>query len=203
MVLVKMYCSSIFRNNSSSRFGGYFNSAMKYMMRKNVFLCMGIALLVLGTISVYFAGSDSQGTGPLFYPGQFEDDRGLLLQEAEKNHIEVSDEEVDAEIEQVLDFTGQSGEIEKLLDSSDMSLEELKRDIGAGIAINKLLENELDLSEVYVTEEELDELLGVSGDMDNSDPLIVAVKERSEQRLLLVKKSILISQYLEELGNNE
>ena len=65
--------------------------------------------------------------------------------------------------------------------------------------MDKLLEKEVELSHVTVTDTEVDELIGSS--VTSDEPLVLAVKEEAKKRLLELKKSELIKGYVEALKN--
>ncbi len=137
----------------------------------------------------------------LFDAEEFKENKKLLLQEAEKSRIGASEDEVEKEIKEFLKSTGQTEEeLSELLEEQDTTAEEFREDVKDAVKVKKLLDEELKLSEVTVTDEEVAAIIGVDSGTSNDlpdDELALLVHDEVKQRLLLAKKAALINEYLE------
>jgi len=124
----------------------------------------------------------------------------ILLKQAEKENIKVTDEEIEEEIVSFLDFSETDREqLDNYLEEKDVTVEEFHEDIEKKVKIKKLLNKEIDIDSVTVTDREIDSYLGAESDLDYDDPLISAIREQAADRLLYLKQGILIKQYMEGL----
>lgn len=127
----------------------------------------------------------------------------LLLEQAQNRGIIISDNEVDNSVQQILDLTGQTEEeLAQLLENRDSSIDELRESIRKEAAAAKLLEEDLRLSEISVTKKEVNDVLGIEEDLVSDDPLAHAIKDEVAERLLMIKKSALIKEYITELNEH-
>ena len=127
----------------------------------------------------------------------------LLLEQAQNRGIIISDNEVDNSVQQILDLTGQTEEeLAQLLENRDSSIDELRESIRKEAAAAKLLEEDLRLSEISVAEEEINDVLGIEENLVSDDPLAQSIRDEVAERLLMIKKSALIKEYIMELNEH-
>ena len=127
----------------------------------------------------------------------------LLLDEAENQNIEVSNEDVDDYIQQSLDaYQMSKEELRETLDSVGISYERYKEGVKSQLQIGKLL-NEIDLDSVEVSNEEVDDFIRFNEveyqEFFDDDELLGVLRGRVKSKLLRDKQSGLVMDYLEDL----
>jgi parvulin-like peptidyl-prolyl isomerase len=167
-----------------------------------VILAVFSVLTILGILNELM--STKEGPEPIFDVKALNENTERLLKEADDQGIDVSEAEVSEEIGEFLKASGKTEEdLSVLLKERGASLEEFREVVERDIILQKLLEEELRLSEVEVSDQELKDLIGVEEDLQSDDPLISAVWEESRERLLMLKQAELIGEYLEGLNEDE
>ncbi len=168
-----------------------------------VYLIAGIVILFLAVLIYLFKGSfvvatvNNEPITRLEMLSELEKQNGkqtldqlitksLILQEAKKKNVVISDQEVDQEIAKIRKNIEQQGQqLESLLSMQNMTMNDLREQIRIQMTINKLL------GEVSVTDKEVDEYLAQNKDSipESTDTaeLKNSVKEQIKQQKLTDK----------------
>lgn len=122
----------------------------------------------------------------------------ILLQQADKENIEVSKDEVETEFGQFLIDSGLNlKDFERQLKDDDTDVDYVKEAFRQRLVINKFLDQSV-LSEVKVSSSEVNEILK---DTQSSDPSLTVgeAKQIIEEQLLKRKRSEVLEAYIDEL----
>lgn len=121
----------------------------------------------------------------------------LVLQEARKQNIDVSAEEVQTELSQVKEsFAAQNQDFDQMLTLQGLTEE----DILQQIKLQKMVEV-LASQEVQVTEEEIDEYLELNKDFLPEDSEEEELRETTREQLVQQKRSTQIQEWLQGVQN--
>ncbi|VVB86877.1 Chaperone SurA [uncultured archaeon] len=134
-------------------------------------------------------------------------DQKLLLQEADKNKIAATDEEVNKYLGQVRTSSGlDENALNKEISKSGYTIDEYKNNIKEMLTESKLLNQELDLKNAQASEADVnnfiqknkDEFQDVFSEGNNTD-IESLVKNRVKQKLTREKQQALVKNYIESL----
>jgi peptidyl-prolyl cis-trans isomerase C len=120
--------------------------------------------------------------------------RTLLLNEAERRGIEVSDEDMDAAFDQIRAGLPPGKTLEDVMTESAMGPEKLRDEVRTGIRINKLLEAEIG-PQLEVSDEELDRFIEEAGDRLNRPErvqarhILIGIDEQDDDASKAAKKA--------------
>ncbi len=129
----------------------------------------------------------------------------LLLQEARKNGIEVTEQEVESYLGQLKSFNGlNEDELEEQIKITGFTIDEYRNNLKDAITISKLLNQELDLQKIVVSDSEVESVLNGNGDLEELLPeddleFENALRDRIKQKLILDRQKELVSNYVESL----
>ncbi|OEF97679.1 SurA N-terminal domain-containing protein [Desulfuribacillus alkaliarsenatis] len=121
----------------------------------------------------------------------------VLRQEAEGNGYEVTEEEIDVEIDQLKVQFGTDEEFAEVLAANSMTLEQLRNSIGNEILIDRFVENEM--PQPSVTEEEALVLYEEYSMMQEDMPAFEEVRDMIEDELRQQKLDQQIGQVIQTL----
>lgn len=137
--------------------------------------------------------SDSYGSTVV---GQMIDEE-LIYQEAAAKGVEVTDDEIDAEIKDLEDNYGGSDELQKELDARNISEEKLREQIQTTLLVEKMLEDKIE-----ITEDEMKEFYEEYKDVlfpEDEDPTYEEAEDKIAETLRDQKISQEVQTWLAEL----
>lgn len=121
----------------------------------------------------------------------------LLLQEAQAQGIEITEEEINRSLEQLISTLPEGLSLDEFLRTQNLTMDELKVDIEKQLAITSLL-NRTVITEVKITEEDAREFFDNNPeyfeDMEFED-----IKEQLTNELVAEEQQVKSEEYLEEL----
>ncbi|MEQ6378329.1 SurA N-terminal domain-containing protein [Bacillaceae bacterium S4-13-58] len=133
----------------------------------------------------------------------------IIVQKSEETDYEPSEEEIDQEYDMILEQIGGEEELQTALEESDMTKEDLRKDIRTQLKVNQFLENSVE--EPQVSEEEIqqsyDDMIA-QAEQDNAEaeegqeqeiPEFEEVKDAIEQQLIQTKKQESQQELIEKL----
>ncbi len=124
-------------------------------------------------------------------------DETLIHQEAEKQEVSVSSDEIDAEIKELEESYGGSEQLEAEMELRGISMDELRKQIETTLIVEKIL-----LDDIEITEEEKKEFYEEYKDViftEDEDPTYEEAKEQVEETLREQKVSQEVQVWLVEL----
>ena len=189
-------------------------------MLKNIAIWLGVFVVTLvvvdyGVQYLNYNASAAIVNGERIMRGEFYDqledsygisvseqmiDEALIYQEAEKENITISDDEIEAEIKDLEDNYGGEEALQSELDARGITEETLKKQIETTLIVEKIL-----LDDIEVTEDEKKEFFEEYKDVlfpEDEDPTYEEAEEKVEQTLRDQKLSQEVQVWLEELRND-
>lgn len=125
----------------------------------------------------------------------------LVKQEAESSDINVSDEEVQKDLDSIIKQNGGEEQFNKVLEQEDISKEEVKDQLRTQMMIDKYISNNTE--EVKVTDEEIqkqyDQIAKSSEGSEQEVPELKEVKDQIKQRIQQQKKQQQEKQLVDKL----
>ena len=119
----------------------------------------------------------------------------LILQEAENQNLQVSQADIDTEIQTIKDnLKGQEQELDQLLAAQGMSLDELKEQVKMQKIVEKLA-----AKDVVVTDQEVEEYLEKNKDFLPEDATPEELKENVKQQLGQQKQNEQVQNWIQAL----
>lgn len=125
----------------------------------------------------------------------------LISQKTKELNITVSEDELNQELESIKQQFGTEEDFQNLLSGQNLSEESLKENIFDGLLAEKYFEQELNLSQLTVTEEEVQELYNQALESGQEIPALEEVYQQVEQTVLMQKQQELIFELLENIKN--
>lgn len=128
--------------------------------------------------------------------------RTLLLQEADSKGIRSNEDDIDAYLAAVGELNERSTE---QMAAAGLNFEEYRNNIRDLLTINKLLLNELNLTNVQISDSEVDTLIEKNKDdyqdiFDEKNPQLEdMLRSRIKQRLMLEKQQLMVDNYVDSL----
>jgi len=126
-------------------------------------------------------------------------DRKLILQESEKNNIEVSQEEIDNKRKEIIQQVsgGDEANFAQILESQGLSTEQFTEELRVQILVEKMLSNNIE-----VTDDEFNQFLESNPDLienaENQDETRAQLREQLKQQKLQTEYNT----WMESLRNN-
>jgi foldase protein PrsA len=122
----------------------------------------------------------------------------LILQEAKKQKVVISQEEIDQKMKELEDnFTSQGQNLDELLEAQNMTRNQLKEQIEIQLIIEKIVSQD-----VEVTDEEIATYFEANSDYFPEGSDLESVKEDIKQQLQQQKSSDLVQSWLDSLQEN-
>jgi FKBP-type peptidyl-prolyl cis-trans isomerase (trigger factor) len=124
----------------------------------------------------------------------------LLVTEAERQGIAVSEAQIDEEYNNLVEIFGSEEDLDTQLQATGLSREELRENMENEILIRALLENNTNIAEVVVTDEEVQGAydLAIAGNEDSAPPL-EQVEDMLKAQLEQQKTSAIVEAYIADL----
>ncbi|MGM0844672.1 MAG: SurA N-terminal domain-containing protein [Bacillota bacterium] len=131
----------------------------------------------------------------------------LLLQQAEENGYEATDEEIQQEIATLKEGYEDEAQFEEVLESSGLTLDELETEVAKNIKYTAYIENELTIEEVKEDDiqayyDQISEQNSGSEDAESQMPEYEEVKEEIKQQLQDQKTQEVLAAEVEKLREN-
>jgi len=124
--------------------------------------------------------------------------KSLILQEAKKQKVVISQEEIDQKMKELEDnFTSQGQNLDELLEAQNMTRVQLREQIEVQLIIEKIVSQD-----VEVTDEEVIAYFEANTDYFPEGSDLESVKEEIRQQLQQQKSSDLIQSWLDSLREN-
>lgn len=123
----------------------------------------------------------------------------LVRQNIEKSEIKVSTEDVDREVQIVLDQAGSQEAFEQQLTSAGLTEEQLRSNISNQLAIQVYLAQNVDISGITITDEELQKFYDDSKAAQPDLPPLEEVTDQARQQLLTNKQQLLVNEFIATL----
>jgi len=124
--------------------------------------------------------------------------KSLILQEAKKQKVTISQEEIGQKMKELEDnFTSQGQNLEELLEAQNMTRDQLEEQIEVQLIIEKIVSQD-----VEVTDEEAADYFEANPDYFPEGSDLESVKEEIRQQLQQQKSSDLIQSWLDSLRSN-
>ena len=124
--------------------------------------------------------------------------KSLILQEAKKQKVVISQEEIDQKMKEVEDnFTSQGQNLDELLEAQNMTRDQLEEQIEIQLIIEKIVSQD-----VEVTDEEIAAYFEANPDYFPEDSDLESVKEDIREQLQQQKSSDLVQSWLDSLREN-
>lgn len=128
----------------------------------------------------------------------------LLLEEANNQDIEINDKEIDNYIEDTLKkYEISEQEFNQQLQDSDLTLQEFKEKLQSTLVISELLNQNVDLLSVEVSNEEVDDFIDENSqgfqDIIEDEDTIDILKQQVKFKLLADKQTDLVLDYIDTL----
>lgn len=124
----------------------------------------------------------------------------VLIQEAREMGYEVTKEDVEKELEEIIFQFGSEEEFEELLKENNIELDELKETINNEMIVNEYVENELD--EIKVSEEEAKAIYDQYKEGNQDMPDFEDIKEQIIEDTKRQKREREISKLIDDLVEN-
>lgn len=133
-------------------------------------------------------------------------DQKLLLQEADKKGVAATDEEVEEYLEQIRTFSGlNESALEEQVSKWGYTLDEYRRSVKEMITVSSLLDKELDLRNISVSNSEVNSYMQKNKEefrdifSQGDTELESMLKSRVKQKLTLEKQQALVNNYMKSL----
>ena len=123
----------------------------------------------------------------------------LLLQYAKKSNIAISDDKIMEIYNKDIEAYGGENNLINALDSLFLSQEEYKEIVRDQLTIDEYLRQSVDLSSVFVTEEEIQAGYNQAAQGVENAPLLEQARESIKQQLIQIKNQNIINEYLNGL----
>lgn len=123
----------------------------------------------------------------------------LLQQAVKRSGVVASQEDVDAQIDATVARLGGDDAFEQALAAEELSEEEFRAQISSDLATRTYLEQELSLSSVTATNEEVEAAYAQAAAQNESIPQLEDVRPQVEQSLIQQKQQSLFVQFMERL----
>jgi parvulin-like peptidyl-prolyl isomerase len=124
--------------------------------------------------------------------------KALILQEAKKQNLVISQEEIDQKMKELEDnFTSQGQNLDQLLEAQNMTRDQLKEQIEVQLIVEKIVSQD-----VEVTDEEVAAYFEDNPDYFPEGSDLESVKEDIKQQLKQQKSSDQIQSWLDSLRSN-
>ena len=129
----------------------------------------------------------------------------LLMEEAKKQNMEVSDGEVDNYIQKSLEAYDMSeDELKQYLQNYGVTYQQYKDELKSKLTISELVNKNVDLDSVKVSEKEVNGFIEENSndfqDVINDEEAYEMLKSRVRSKILADKQTELISEYVESLS---
>lgn len=124
--------------------------------------------------------------------------KSLILQEANRQNISISESDIDAEVDKLRElFESQGQTLEQVLTLQGQELKSLTEDIRFRLLIERMLENDLN-----VTEEEIKNYFEENKDFFAEDAVFNEVRDQVSEQLKEQKLSESFQEFITELRSN-
>ncbi len=123
----------------------------------------------------------------------------LLRQEAERRGVTVTDEEVQARLDALVQQVGGEEVLAERMEEFGVSMETLESDIRSELAIQKVLDAVFAEREITVTEEEINEYYTAAGGEEAGLPPLQEVRDQVELEVQNTKQQEIINELITEL----
>lgn len=125
----------------------------------------------------------------------------LLSQAAQESNIEVSEEEVDEQIESIKDQFETDQEFQEALSFEGLTEEELRSKVKLNVSMQNYIDEEIDFSSVSVEESEVSALYDelIAGQDQENVPSLEESYDQVEQILVQQKQEEILDNFIEEL----
>lgn len=124
----------------------------------------------------------------------------LINQDIKGQEIEVTDKEIDDSVQQIKDRFETEEEFNTELETQNLTLDQLKENISLQLVNQKYLSQNIDMTGVTVTEEEITQVYNqAKANQDNVPELTDELKQQINQQLLTQKQNALIAEHIEKL----
>lgn len=121
----------------------------------------------------------------------------LLIQAAEENNIEATEEEVKQSLEQIKGQFEKDEEFTAALEANKLTLEQLEKQIADELKVNQYISE--NIAEVTVEEEEIQAMYDKYKEQSEEVPSYEEVKAQLEQQIAKQKNDVEVSNLLEKL----
>lgn len=123
----------------------------------------------------------------------------LLTQSVKNKNIKISDDEVNSKISEIKSQFPSDEEFQKTMNDNSMTEEKLFEEIKTDLGIQKLFENELSLSSIKVTDDEINSFYKEVSATQEEIPPLEESRSQIEQILIQQKQQQLISELILKL----
>lgn len=124
--------------------------------------------------------------------------KALILQEAKKQKVVISQEEIDQKMKELEDnFTSQGQNLDQLLEAQNMTRTQLREQIEVQMIVEKIVSQD-----VEVTDEEVADYLKANPDYLPEGSDLESVKEEVKQQLQQQKSSDQVQSWIDSLREN-
>lgn len=125
--------------------------------------------------------------------------QALLRQAVDESELTASQEEVDAQVDATVAQLGGEEAFQQALAAEGLSEEELRAQISANLATQAYLEQELNLSSIAATDEEVEAAYAQAAAQDETIPVLEDVREQVERLVIQQKQQALFTQFIQQL----
>lgn len=125
--------------------------------------------------------------------------QALLQQAVESSEVVPAQEDIDAQIEATVTQLGGEEAFNEVLVAEGISEEELRAQISTELAVQAYLEQELDLSSITATDEEVEAAYAQASAQDENVPALEEIRPQIEQSIIQQKQQPLLAQLIDQL----
>lgn len=125
--------------------------------------------------------------------------QALLQQAVESSEAVPAQEDIDAQIEATVIQLGGEEAFNEVLVAEGISEEELRAQISTELAVQAYLEQELDLSSITATDEEVEAAYAQASAQDENVPALEEIRPQIEQSIIQQKQQPLLAQLIDQL----